>query len=460
MDEQEISLTELLAICLRRGKAALITALVFAVLLGGYQCYRQIRASQDEEYSAEKIEERYQDALEAYEKSIEDLEKSIEKTQKQLETRTEYQEKSYLMHIDPYNKYVTTIYFALTDIDEAAWDQLHYSNTSVDYVASRIRAQYLVFWNSLDLPSDLGLSAYRDSEDKYVREILSVTSADGGMICITGIGGSAVESERLADAVYGLFAEQQPTIAHSSYGHDFTVVNTVTKVTIDTGLETTQQNLEDELEGYQDTLEDYDERMEDLLEEEPEKEEGYSLMTILKAVVKYAVIGLIGGLFVAFVCIWIIVLFRGSVETSYQLERGFKLPFLGSLAPKAGLFGRWANAVCGERVWKDPEQALSFSLENTRARLAGKEKVLLASTLSGARAKPAAEKFRKALSEAGCQVSWAEDIVHNPAAVQDVKESDALVLLESVPRSRMAAVADAVTLAKSADRPVAGFILF
>ena len=56
--------------------------IIFAMLFGAFQLYRQIKASKDPEHSEAKIEERYQEAMREYEKQVKDIEDSIEDNEK------------------------------------------------------------------------------------------------------------------------------------------------------------------------------------------------------------------------------------------------------------------------------------------------------------------------------------------------------------------------------------------
>lgn len=119
-----VTLKELAAIAIRRGRLAMILALSCALLLGSWRAHRLIRTATSADNSPEKIEERYQEALESYEESKEDLEKQLSRAEAQLESQREYNDKSLLMEIDSHNKAVTTINLAITDVDEGAFQQV------------------------------------------------------------------------------------------------------------------------------------------------------------------------------------------------------------------------------------------------------------------------------------------------------------------------------------------------
>ncbi len=457
MEEQELYLTEVLSLCVRKGKALLITALMFAVLLGGWQLRKQIKAANDSENSEEKIEERYQVAMLEYEKKKSELERSIEDNEKALADMQEYLDNSLLMKIDPYNKYETSIYFGFSDIDEAAWNQVHYSNTSLDFVYSKIRSQYVVYWNSMELPTDLHVSGYSGVQDKYMREVLSVSNQDGGMLCITAVGSSAAESEKLADALYQAFTDVQPTAARNSYGHSFVLLKRITKATIDTGLESSQKSNQNAVEDYQLSIEDLKAQLEEL--DEPSREQGYSRSTIIKNTVKYGVLGAVAGIVVACFGVLLWAVMANVLISSQQVERQLGITCLGAVKEKPGVFDRWADKLGGERRWKDPEQAVSYAVRKLETTAAPESKLLLATTLREGKRGSAAEALKKGLSERGYKVNCIYDAIHDPAFMDAVKDSDSVVLFETQGVSRLTNAIDVLKLNKAMEKPTQGFVL-
>ena len=173
--DSTISLTDLLAVVIQKWKGICGALLAFALLLGGYQAYKQVSLANDPENSPEKIEERYQTALEDYETQKENLQKTLENQERSLESKEEYLEKSILLQIDPYDKYVANIVFTFSDIDESA-QLFRYPNTAADYLPKKIRSQYIELWKSMDVPKDIGIPKYADMEWKYLSWIVSVSS--------------------------------------------------------------------------------------------------------------------------------------------------------------------------------------------------------------------------------------------------------------------------------------------
>lgn len=453
--ELATSLSELLAAMIRAWKGICATLLVFALLLGGYQTYRQISQIRAPENSAEEIEERFQTALEEYETKKKDLQESLESQEKSLASKEKYLENSILLQIDPYDKYITNIVFTFTDIDESA-QLFRYPNTAANYLPQKIRSQYLELWRSMDLPKDIGLPRYAGIESKYLSEIVSVSSLDGELVSIEAVGTTPSETEELATALYNYFEVHREVISRSSAKHNFTLINKTTKNVIDENLNTSRENLETEIRNLKKSIEDTKESIEDLTE--PEQDEGYSTATIIRSVIKYAVLGAAMGLFLGclFVCCYW--LFAGRVSNSFQLEQVVSAPFLGSLSIPSTWAARLSAAVMGERTWRDRGQAMAYIREQIKGSRPTDGKILLFSTLPEKTAGIGMEELKSTLSQDGYEVSAVMDATHNPAVVEAVHAHTAAVFVEMAGSSNITAIQSAAAQLKNKEVPVLGII--
>ncbi|MDE6456752.1 MAG: hypothetical protein K2L38_12840, partial [Dysosmobacter sp.] len=252
-----VTLKELAAIAVRRGRAAVILALIFALLLGGWRVQGLVKSANSKENSPEKIEERYQEAMKTYEENKEDLETQLSRTEAQLESQREYNDKSFLMEIDSHNKAVTTINVAITDVDEGAFQQVfRLEDTPIDFIISKIQSQYIILWNSLDLRASLSYSPKSGLEDKYLREIVTLSRADGGCLTLTASGTSEAVTRELADAAYNCLLELQSVISEGSYLHSFAQLSNVTKISVDASLEDSQTANLEKITTYTDSIAD------------------------------------------------------------------------------------------------------------------------------------------------------------------------------------------------------------
>lgn len=450
-----ITLKELAAIAVRRGRLAVILALVCAAALGAWRAWGLVRSANSEENSPEQIEERFQEAMEDYETNRENLENQLSKAEAQLESQREYNDNSYLMKIDPYNKAFTTINLAITDVDEGAFQQVfRLEDTPIDFIISKIQSQYVILWNSLDLQASLAYSPRAGMEDRYLRELVTLSPADGGCLTLTASGVSEAQTSALAQAAYGCLLNLQSRISEGSYLHSFTQLSNVAKTSVDTGLEEAQiANLE-KVTAYSDSIKDLNKQLEDL--EEPEREEAASPLKIALSCVKYAVLGAALGCLLALVWAFVSYLFRSRPETSRQLEEGLSVPFLGSVIKRERLWDRLADRILDERLWKDEAQALAYISASARLHLPASSKVLLASTL------PLEEKAVrgpiKALEDGGRTVLLVGGAGRSPKTADALRACDCVVLAERPGTTRWDGVTELAALAGSMGKPVSGFV--
>lgn len=449
-----VTLKELAAITVRRGRLAVILVLVFAVLLGGVQAARQVKAARSDENSPEKIEERYQEAMDGYLEEKADLEEQLARAENQLESQREYNEKSPLMEIDPYNKAVTTVNLAIADIDEGAFEQVfRLEDTPIDFIISKIQSQYLILWNSLDLPVSLSYTPRGGMEDKYLREIVTLKKADGGCLTLTAYGVSEAETRLLADAAYSCLLDLQAVISKGSYLHGFALLSNVTKIMVDDKLESTQTANLEKITTYTEKIESLTRELEDL--KEPKRDSAPSVSKIILSALKYAVLGAAVGLVLDFTVVMASYIFRSRAETSRQLEQELSVPFLGSPAKRGGLWNRLADRIIDERVWPDEAQALAY-LSSSADILLPSGRILLLSTLP-LKEEPLKSVIR-ALEGKERTVRFVGGAGRSPETVGALRDCGCVVLAERTGVTRWADVTELTALARSLDKPVGGFV--
>lgn len=441
--EVEVTLKELLAAVLHGGRFVVIMGLVLAVVLGAYGAYSAAgaNAQQDESYQLE---------LEAYEQSRLKLETAIARSEKELENQTAYAKTSCLMQIDPYNKYTSTMVFAISNVDDTnVKDTYAVSEIPASYMVSRIQAQYRVLWDGLDLESAVRGTAYADVEDKYLREVIKLESADGGVLKLTVVG-NGEETEKLAANIYSVILEKKAVVEQASYPHQFTMLtDVVTQTAIDLELEQWQQEKLDKLEKTGTELENDCAELMSL--QPPTPASGPS-------VGRYVVLG--GAVGVVIACLWLVAaqLVSSKVASAERMARAFGLTYFGSVKKRRSIWTVLSQWAMNERVWKDEARSLAFIREKGSVHLPESGKVVLLSTLPRVDGQ-LAEKVRAALEAEGRTVSFAADMLHDPEALAGIRGADALVLLECSFATENAAVISAVQLAEEMKKPVCGFVM-
>lgn len=453
-----VTLKELLAIVVRRGRFVLTLALVFAVLMGGVQMFRQVSASRQENNSPEKIEERYQEALEDYQIEKENLEKELSDAQRKLDSQQEYNEESLLMRLDPYNKYVTTINLAVTDVEEEAFHQVfQVETTPVEYLISKIQSQYLVYWNSLDLETVLDNCTYAGAKDKYLREMVSLSKMDGGGLTLEAYGESEQDSKLLAQSAYACLQEGQATISAASYSHTFALISQVTKDQVDESLVTTQERNLENAKSYEENVESLTQQLKDL--KEPAREEGYAISTMIKATLKWTVLGIALGIVLGIVVAMVEYLFQNRVETSREMEQFLSVPLMGIVSHRKGSCNIWADKILGERIWSDEAQAGAYLKESIQAYLPNNGNVALLSTLPVKKEDPAIQEVVSALTGHGMTVRFVGDAGHCGAAMAAVQGCTYVILAERCGTSNWVDIETLTELTKRMEKPIVGFVM-
>lgn len=438
--EVEVTLKELLAAVLYGGRLAVILGLVLALLLGGYAVSA---GSSDPARDAD-----YQARLEEYEQSRAVLEEALARSEKELESKMTYMENSLLMQIDPYNKHTSTVVLAISGVEEFSPRNTDPENTA-SYTVARIQAQYTVMWEGLDLKNAVRGTSYENVEDKYLREVIKLEAADGGVLKLTVVG-SGDETAKIAGKIHELLVEKKALVAQASYPHDFTVLtDVVTTTAIDLDLELLQQEKMTKTETCRAEVA-ADKAALDAFAA-PSPAEGPS-------VVKNAILGGFAG--VALACVWLVgvQLVSSKVSCAQRMARAFELTHFGSVKKSGSIWTVLSQLTMNERVWKNEEQSLAFIREKGSVHLPEGGTVALLSTLPKMDEK-LVEKVKKALEAEGRKVSFAADMLHDPQALAGIRQADALVLLERAFVTENAAVISAVSLAEEMDKPICGFVM-
>ena len=442
--EVEVTLKELLAAVLHGGRFVVILGLVLALLLGAYGAYSDSRAvvGPDADYQAQ---------LEEYELTKETLEKALSRSEKELESLMTYLGSSHLMQIDPYNKYTSTMVFAISHVDASdAKDAYSVLESPASYMVSRIQAQYKVLWDGLNLENAAKGTSYEGVADKYLREVAQLEVSDGGVLKLT-VMGSSEDTEKLAANLYAVLQEKETVVEQASYPHQFTLLTeAVTQTIVDPELEKIQQEKADKLEK---TRADVAKDKAALAALTPPVMAGPS-NTALKNVILGGAVG------VVIACVWLVAaqLVSSKVSCAERMARAFGLTHFGSVKTGRSIWTMLSQLTMNERVWKNETQSLDFIREKGCIHLPESGTVMLLSTLPKVENK-LVEKVTAALEKDGRKVVFAADMLHNPQALAGIRGADALVLLERSFATENAAVISAVDLAEEMEKPVCGFVM-
>lgn len=437
---ETMNMKELFALLVRRCRAVLLTALIFAVLLGGVQAFRASRSNSDEsDVSAEeKIASQYAD--------LAALKQQLTTTKAKVASLQEYVVQAPLMEIDPYRVYTTTMLIGLTPAENAP-----VASASQEYSDGAVCAAWLAGTDIQKLAAD---TFFAEIGNLYLQDLFSAKPLSGGVLSLRTYGTSQERAEELADMLYqGL--HRQFSGESSSTPTVNAVLSSATLCETNTEIADKQDKIFKELTTAKESLTTLTSKVQSQELALPHDDETPSPV---KSGVKYAVLGFAVGIILA--CLWILVkaVFSGRIETAGQLETMGGAPYWGTLAVVKRKSDRWADAILGETLWADRNAAAAHLADRVAACDSASAGIAIISSLSDQPEE--LDDFVAALKDRDYSVSVIMNVASDPAAFACLKKNGLILLAERRGMTRMERLKAVHTLMHSFSRKANGTFFF
>lgn len=437
---ETMNMKELFALLVRRCRAVLLTALIFAVLLGGVQAFRASRSNSDEsDVSAEeKIASQYAD--------LAALKQQLTTTKAKVASLQEYVVQAPLMEIDPYRVYTTTMLIGLTPAENAP-----VASASQEYSDGAVCAAWLAGTDIQKLAAD---TSFAEIGNLYLQDLFSAKPLSGGVLSLRTYGTSQERAEELADMLYqGL--HRQFSGESSSIPTVNAVLSSATLCETNTEIADKQDKIFKELTTAKESLTTLTSKVQSQELALPHDDETPSPV---KSGVKYAVLGFAVGIILA--CLWILVkaVFSGRIETAGQLEAMGGAPYWGTLAVAKRKSDRWADAIMGETLWADGNAAAAHLADRVAACDSASAGIAIISSLSDQPEE--LDDFVAALKDRDYSVSVIMNAASDPAAFACLKKDGLILLAERRGMTRMERLKAVHTLMHSFSRKANGTFFF
>ena len=437
---ETMNMKELFALLVRRCRAVLLTALIFAVLLGGVQAFRTSRSNSDEsDVSAEEqIASQYAD--------LAALKQQLTTTKAKVASLQEYVVQAPLMEIDPYRVYTTTMLIGLTPAENAP-----VASASQEYSDGAVCAAWLAGTDIQKLAAD---TSFAEIGNLYLQDLFSAKPLSGGVLSLRTYGTSRERAEELADMLYqGL--HRQFSGESSSIPTVNAVLSSATLCETNTEIADKQDKIFKELTTAKESLTTLTSKVQSQELALPHDDETPSPV---KSGVKYAVLGFAVGIILA--CLWILVkaVFSGRIETAGQLETMGGAPYWGTLAVAKRKSDRWADAILGETLWADRNAAAAHLADRVAACDSASAGIAIISSLSDQPEE--LDDFVAALKDRDYSVSVIMNVASDPAAFACLKKNGLILLAERRGMTRMERLKAVHTLMHSFSRKANGTFFF
>lgn len=437
---ETMNMKELFALLVRRCRAVLLTALIFAVLLGGVQAFRTSRSNSDEsDVSAEEqIASQYAD--------LAALKQQLTTTKAKVASLQEYVVQAPLMEIDPYRVYTTTMLIGLTPAENAP-----VASASQEYSDGAVCAAWLAGTDIQKLAAD---TSFAEIGNLYLQDLFSAKPLSGGVLSLRTYGTSQERAEELADMLYqGL--HRQFSGESSSIPTVNVVLSSATLCETNTEIADKQDKIFKELTTAKESLTTLTSKVQSQELALPHDDETPSPV---KSGVKYAVLGFAVGIILA--CLWILVkaVFSGRIETAGQLEAMGGAPYWGTLAVAKRKSDRWADAILEETLWADRQAAAAHLADRVAACDSASAGIAIISSLSDQPEE--LDDFVAALKDRDYSVSVIMNVASDPAAFACLKKNGLILLAERRGMTRMERLKAVHTLMHSFSRKANGTFFF
>ncbi len=437
---ETMNMKELFALLVRRCRAVLLTALIFAVLLGGVQAFRTSRSNSDEsDVSAEEqIASQYAD--------LAALKQQMTTTKAKVASLQEYVVQAPLMEIDPYRVYTTTMLIGLTPAENAPG-----ASASQEYSDGAVCAAWLAGTDIQKLAAD---TSFAEIGNLYLQDLFSAKPLSGGVLSLRTYGTSQERAEELADMLYqGL--HRQFSGESSSMPTVNAVLSSATLCETNTEIADKQDKIFKELTTAKESLTTLTSKVQS---QESALPHGDETPSPVKSGVKYAVLGFAVGIILA--CLWILVkaMFSGRIETAGQLETMGGAPYWGTLAVAKRKSDRWADAILGETLWADRNAAAAHLADRVAACDSASAGIAIISSLSDQPEE--LDDFVAALKDRDYSVSVIMNVASDPAAFACLKKNGLILLAERRGMTRMERLKAVDKLMHSFSRKANGTFFF
>lgn len=421
-EKQIVYFSDLFFAVLRRWKAIVVLALVFALALGGLQYLK----------SAKKTDLTDTDSTAA---SIAYNEQQLEIISENILNQQKYMTESVLMTMDPYSSgKVTVDVYVYTDYQ--IMPSMEYQNTDKTMAVMRSYITELQSQQALD-----AFCAATGIDSAYVTELITTeTVAASNLLSITVRCPNPDNAGKLADAVVQQLEGAQETVAGRITDHEISVVSTPSTEPVDLEVAKAQSDAALRLTNLQLSLETAKTELKTL--------RNYASDTKTISPVSMAVLGAFAGMLLA--AVWAVVahLCSNKIYSGRVLENRVDIRVLGAIA-------EGTPTLLNKLEGRAAEPLYDVLAMNIRNYCGERDRVLLLGSISDTH-KAALSKELQAL---GISAAFDGSLLTTASALKQLRESDAVVLIYTCGKSRYSQAEKEISMLGDQGKTLLGCVL-
>jgi len=454
MYEQEIDLKDLMIAVFRKWRLILLAAIIFAVLLGGYKCTKELMNHRNEEYVSE-LKEQYSNDLEQYEQDKSRYEWNIEKLTASTAYQEKYRENSILMKADPYNKAT-----AMVDIFVKILEIPHENGitvTPVDPADGIVMAYASGIVQGSILKS---VSKQTGIDLMYLKELVKVTTDyDANMMNVSVTYTDEKGAEEILNGLLDHIESSCSEIQTNLGQHTIAIMNRNIGTIVDQSLADYQKNKLNDLTEMKKNLDDAEKALKEL--KEPSQPVALSKRSMLKEGIKYGVLGGFLGVFLVGFGVCIAFIMNGKLNMDGDLKSRFRLRFLGGFTEKgekkafSGI-DAWLDRLEGKEYISD--EVIYDMLAANIGNWADKgTTILFTGTVGAGTLSKLVMKLQDRLPE--LQLGFAADMTRNTSTLRKISEFNEIILVETRKESRFRDIEKEIEIVSNMKKDFMGYIV-
>lgn len=351
--EREIDLKDLLFFVLRKWRIVLLTALIMAVLSGGYKLGKGLLEQQNGDYIP-SIEKQFESDKKDYMQNKDTYESIINNLTVNIQHEEEYQEKSILQKIDPYKKWVASVdvFVKTEDIQQENGINV-YETDPADSILKAYESTIKKGNEIQNLSKEKGLDLI------YLKELIRVIpDYQSNMLTITVTDSDEAGAQKILDVILKSLKDKYSDIQQNLGEHSVVIMNENLSKRLDQDLANSQKSRIENLYSLRKSLEDTETRLEDL--KEPKEPVTLSGKGLINLGIKYGALGGMAGGFL--VCFFACIIFclNSKVYNSDEVKARFGIKILGNFVRE-----KKKRAFSKVDSWLDRLEGLEYISEKT-----------------------------------------------------------------------------------------------
>ena len=457
-DEEEIDLKTLIIAVLRKWRVLIVTAILFAILLGGYKGLTGFLKLQDPEYVQEQTDavieakKQYETQKELYETQLKNLESEVR-------TLNDYREKSLYMNIDPYNEYRETVtYYVNTDyqiMPGMAYQNINQATSILNAYVRQVQ-DFHVFGQAVNL---IG----KDMNISDIRELVQVQQDNANfMFTVTIVGENEEIPSVLMDVVRDTVEKSQTEITNTIGAHTIEEVTFTSGYTVDTALSDTKIRFEDNVTKLHDAMAKKQKALDEL---KKPSGEAPSKRTVLKEAVKFAVLGGFGGGVLAALWACVLFLLGDKMPDEETLKNRYGVRVIGSYRTQRinkvfSFVDSWIDLLEGiKKEDYNKEMAYQIAAANLYSRVKDNMRVLAVGTVPIEELHEVYDKLVQYVEQKTFTFTEGGNLAEDPTAIRKLADADAVVFIENRENTKGSQFIKTLELVKTQNMNVLGVFL-